>query len=117
MQNYQYDISSDYEISVKERKAGDTKKATTEHTVDPDSLATFKINFDEDELAARNALKLPYERCEIHFDSRFQLGFNFFFHFLRRTSEVPTPVDPQIHYNPDSDDDFDYEDPDEDLYI
>lgn len=63
-QNYQYSISSDYEISVKERKAGEVKKATAEPAVDPESLATFKINFDEEELAARNALKLPYERCE-----------------------------------------------------
>lgn len=41
----------------------------------------------------------------------------FFPNFLRRTSEAQKPVDPQIHYDPDSDDDFDYEDPDEDLYI
>lgn len=62
LQNYQYEISSDYEISVKERKAGDAKKTTAEPAIDPESLATFKINFDEEELAARNALKLPYER-------------------------------------------------------
>lgn len=49
---------------MKERKAGDTKKAVAEPSIDPESLATFKINFDEDEVAARNALKLPYERCE-----------------------------------------------------
>lgn len=64
MQNYQFEISSDYEISVKERKAEATKKAAAEPAVDPESLATFKINFDEDELAARNALKLPYEKYE-----------------------------------------------------
>lgn len=62
LQNYQYAISSDCEISVKERKAADTKKAAAEPAVDPESLATFRINFDEDELAARNALKLPYEK-------------------------------------------------------
>lgn len=39
------------------------------------------------------------------------------FRFPHRTSDAQKPVDPQIHYNPDSDDDFDYEDPDEDLYI
>lgn len=33
---------------------------------------------------------------------------------ISRTTEA---VEPQIHYEPDSDDDFDYEDPDEDLYI
>lgn len=30
--------------------------------INPESLATFKINFDEEEQVARSALKLPYER-------------------------------------------------------
>lgn len=57
---------------MKERKAGDTKKAVAEPSIDPESLATFKINFDENELDARNALKLPYERWEspLHFSLR-----------------------------------------------
>lgn len=33
-----------------------------EPAVNPESLTTFKINFDEEELEARNTLKLPYER-------------------------------------------------------
>lgn len=45
------------------------------------------------------------------------LELNWIFQFICRTSEAQKPVDPQIHYEPDSDDDFDYEDPDEDLYI
>lgn len=65
-----------------------------EPTVDPESLATFKINFDEEELVARNALKLPYERT---------------------SDEVPSSG--RIIYSPDSDDDFDEEDPDDDLDI
>lgn len=62
MQNYQYEISNNYEIIVRELKSAAIKKNPTETSVDPESLATFKINFDEDELVARNALKLPYER-------------------------------------------------------
>lgn len=34
----------------------------TEPAVNPESLTTFKINFDDEELEARNTLKLPYER-------------------------------------------------------
>ncbi|KAH8379504.1 hypothetical protein KR009_005355 [Drosophila setifemur] len=54
--------------------------------------STFKIELDEDEVVARNALTLPYER----------------------TSE---PSEGSIIYTPDADDDFDEEDPDEDLCI
>lgn len=69
----------------------------SEPTIDPESLATFKINVDgEEELIARNALKLPYERT---------------------ASTEETKSESKIIYNPDSDDDFDDEDPDEDLYI
>lgn len=57
-------------------------------------MATFKINFDDEELVARNSLKLPYERT---------------------TDEIP--LGSKIIYSPDSDDDFDEEDPDDDLNI
>ncbi|XP_016966387.1 elongator complex protein 5 [Drosophila biarmipes] len=62
-----------------------------EQTPEPAS-STFKIELDEDEVVARNALTLPYER----------------------TSE---PTEGNIIYTPDADDDFDEEDPDEDLCI
>uniref|UniRef100_A0A6P4F1X7 Elongator complex protein 5 n=1 Tax=Drosophila rhopaloa TaxID=1041015 RepID=A0A6P4F1X7_DRORH len=62
-----------------------------EQTPEPAS-STFKIELDEDEVVARNALTLPYER----------------------TSE---PSEGNIIYTPDADDDFDEEDPDEDLCI
>lgn len=62
-----------------------------EQTTEPAS-STFKIELDEDEVLARNALTLPYER----------------------TSE---PSEGNIIYTPDADDDFDEEDPDEDLCI
>lgn len=65
-----------------------------EPSVDPESLATFKINFEDEELEARNALKLPYERT---------------------SNEISASG--RIIYNPDSDDDFDEEDPDDDLDI
>lgn len=64
-----------------------------EPSIDPESLATFKINFEDEELEARNALKLPYEKTSV---------------------EVPAG---RIIYSPDSDDDFDEEDPDDDLDI
>ncbi|EDW18318.1 elongator complex protein 5 [Drosophila mojavensis] len=57
-----------------------------------DTGRTFKIELDEDEVVARNALTLPYER----------------------TSEAE---DGNIIYTPDANDDFDEEDPDEDLLI
>ncbi|XP_052847841.1 LOW QUALITY PROTEIN: elongator complex protein 5 [Drosophila gunungcola] len=62
-----------------------------QQTPEPAS-STFKIELDEDEVVARNALTLPYER----------------------TSE---PSEGNIIYTPDADDDFDEEDPDEDLCI
>lgn len=34
----------------------------SEPAVDPNSLATFKIDINDDEEEARSALKLPYER-------------------------------------------------------
>ncbi|XP_034103160.1 elongator complex protein 5 [Drosophila albomicans] len=58
-----------------------------------DPGGTFKIELDEDEMVARNALTLPYER----------------------TSDTAT--EGNIIYTPDADDDFDDEDPDEDLLI
>lgn len=94
-QNYQYEVDKHYQLNVREIKGSVEEKPAPEPTVDPESLATFKINFDEEELVARNALKLPYER----------------------TSEAPKPAEAKIIYHPDSDDDFDEEDPDEDLYI
>ncbi|XP_055846146.1 uncharacterized protein LOC129912067 [Episyrphus balteatus] len=63
--------------------------------VKPEQLGTFKIELEEDELIARNALKMPYEK----------------------TSETEGSGGGNIIYTPDKDDDFDEEDPDDDLYI
>ncbi|EDV96822.1 uncharacterized protein LOC6556503 [Drosophila grimshawi] len=57
-----------------------------------DPGGTFKIELDEDEVVARNALTLPYER-------------------------INEATEGNIIYTPDADDDFDDEDPDEDLLI
>lgn len=56
---YQYRAG---QLHVKEVKQEIVRKIA-EPTIEPESLTTFKINVDdEDELVARNALKLPYER-------------------------------------------------------
>ncbi|XP_031632919.1 uncharacterized protein LOC116346824 [Contarinia nasturtii] len=90
---YQYTIASNYEISVREKVKETTKKQNTAPAIDPESLATFKISAGSGEQASRDALKLPYER------------------------QSNAPQTGQIHYEPDLDDDFDDEDPDEDLNI
>lgn len=92
LQLFSYQIASD-DINVLEVKQELIAKVI-EPTVDPESLATFKINFEDEELEARNALKLPYEK-----------------------TGVEVPASGRIIYSPDSDDDFDEEDPDDDLDI
>lgn len=47
---------------MREKRPGDVKKSAEEKPVDPESLATFKINISEESSEARKALKLPYER-------------------------------------------------------
>lgn len=56
---YQY---RDGQLHVKEVKQEIVSSKPVEPTIEPESLTTFKINADEEELVARNALKLPYER-------------------------------------------------------
>ncbi|KAL5291524.1 hypothetical protein ACFFRR_010748 [Megaselia abdita] len=82
--SYTYKIDGK-EMLVKQLKALVIKK---EEEVKPVEHP-FKIKLEEEEMLARNAVKLPYEK----------------------TSEA------DIIYTPDADDDFDEEDPDEDLYI
>ncbi|XP_073840138.1 elongator complex protein 5 [Musca autumnalis] len=57
-----------------------------------EQIGTFKIELDEEEIVARNAMKMPYEKA------------------LEATES-------NIIYTPDAADDFDDEDPDEDLNI
>lgn len=84
-----------------------------EPTVNPESLTTFKINFDEEELEARNTLKLPYERYKIKTLQLITLHQTI---VICSTSD-DTPAESKIIYHPDADDDFDEEDPDDDLNI
>lgn len=63
------------------------EKPVPEPTIDPDDLATFKINAESEELVARNAMVLPFEKSDV----------------------------PKVIYH--AEDDYDDEDPDEDLYI
>lgn len=60
-QEYQYEIGKTLDISIKE-KAKTKPKANETPAIDPDSLVPFKINIDEEEQIARNALTLPYEK-------------------------------------------------------
>ncbi|XP_013115716.1 elongator complex protein 5 [Stomoxys calcitrans] len=57
-----------------------------------EQLGTFKIELDEEEMVARNAMKMPYEKAM-------------------------EAIESNIIYTPDAADDFDDEDPDEDLNI
>lgn len=72
---------------------GSYDKQNTTPQIDPESLSTFRIAVAENEQESRDALRLPYEK---------------------NTDEQQTGY---IHYQPDSDDDFDEEDPDDDLNI
>lgn len=82
--SYTYTINKT-EMLISQMKTLEVKKEDEKPVVNH----PFKIELEEDEMQARNAIKLPYEK----------------------TSEA------DILYTPDSDDDFDEEDPDEDLYI
>lgn len=95
LQKYQYEVDKLYNIIVREVKGSVDGKPAPAPTIDPESLATFKINVEEEELVARNAMTLPYEK----------------------PNDIKKSDGPKIVYHPDSDDDFDEEDPDEDLYI
>ncbi|KAH8274928.1 hypothetical protein KR018_001295 [Drosophila ironensis] len=83
------DQSAAGSVSPQESSASASKE---EHAAPEPASSTFKIELNEDEMVARNALTLPYER----------------------TSE---PSEGNIIYTPEADDDFDEEDPDEDLCI
>lgn len=62
MQEYQYEIKDNFDIYIKEKRKSSKKVMASEPAVDPNSLATFKIDINDDEEEARSALKLPYER-------------------------------------------------------
>lgn len=90
---YTYTVSSSRFETIETQKP--VLKRPVDESVNPESLTTFKINFEDEELEARTALKLPYER----------------------TTDAPAMDESRIIYTPDADDDFDEEDPDDDLNI
>ncbi|XP_023293666.2 elongator complex protein 5 [Lucilia cuprina] len=83
------------EFKVELKSEVDKSKASSAESPDgqkAEQLGTFKIELDEDEMVARNAMKMPYEKAMEATESN-------------------------IIYTPDDADDFDDEDPDEDLNI
>lgn len=92
---YTYNASeTEFSVLLKAKPSGKNKptKESSEERTDSSSSSTFKIELDEEEMVARNAMKLPYEK----------------------TNET---TEGSIIYTPDAADDFDDEDPDEDLNI
>ncbi|KAM7357664.1 elongator complex protein 5 [Cochliomyia hominivorax] len=83
------------ELKVEVKVETNKLKATNSSVEDEkkaEQLGTFKIELDEEEMVARNAMKMPYEKAMEATESN-------------------------IIYTPDAADDFDDEDPDEDLNI
>ncbi|EAL39939.3 AGAP005812-PA [Anopheles gambiae str. PEST] len=94
---YEFDPLKDSITVVEAKRAAATKAATVSMEENPPpnpaSLGTFKIDLKDEEVAAKNALTLPFE----------------FFKTL--------PEGGKILYHPDAEDDLDEEDPDDDLLI
>uniref|UniRef100_A0A182PIG6 Elongator complex protein 5 n=1 Tax=Anopheles epiroticus TaxID=199890 RepID=A0A182PIG6_9DIPT len=96
---YEFDPSKDsFTVVETKRKSSAPSKATTvsmeiDPPPNPATLGTFKIDLKDEEVAAKNALTLPFE----------------FYKTL--------PEGGKILYHPDAEDDLDEEDPDDDLLI
>uniref|UniRef100_A0A182M0K5 Elongator complex protein 5 n=1 Tax=Anopheles culicifacies TaxID=139723 RepID=A0A182M0K5_9DIPT len=94
---YEFDPLKDSFAIVEVKRNAQTKQNTAAMEVDPPpnpaALGTFKIDLKDEEVAAKNALTLPFE----------------FFKTL--------PEGGKILYHPDAEDDLDEEDPDDDLLI
>jgi len=88
-------------VTVKERSKKDQRKETTaEEDADISSLTTFNLTLTDKEKLARHQLVLPHEEEEVR--------------IVRQSAASSGPT---IHYSPDEADDWDDEDPDEDLDI
>lgn len=96
---YEFDPTKDSFLIVEVNRSASAKQSTASKEADdppapnPAALGTFKIDLKDEEVAARNALTLPFE----------------FFKTL--------PEGGKILYHPDAEDDLDEEDPDDDLLI
>uniref|UniRef100_A0A182WL75 Elongator complex protein 5 n=1 Tax=Anopheles minimus TaxID=112268 RepID=A0A182WL75_9DIPT len=94
---YEFDPQKDSFTILEVKRSAPTKQNTVATEVDPPpnpaALGTFKIDLKDEEVAAKNALTLPFE----------------FYKTL--------PEGGKILYHPDAEDDLDEEDPDDDLLI
>uniref|UniRef100_A0A182K8Q3 Elongator complex protein 5 n=1 Tax=Anopheles christyi TaxID=43041 RepID=A0A182K8Q3_9DIPT len=94
---YEFDPLKDSIAIVETKRTPPTKPSTASVELDPPpnpaTLGTFKIDLKDEEVAAKNALTLPFE----------------FYKTL--------PEGGKILYHPDAEDDLDEEDPDDDLLI
>ncbi|XP_050075391.1 elongator complex protein 5 [Anopheles maculipalpis] len=96
---YEFDPMKESFFVVEVKRSASTKQSTALKEADeppapnPAALGTFKIDLKDEEMAAKNALTLPFE----------------FFKTL--------PEGGKILYHPDAEDDLDEEDPDDDLLI
>ncbi|XP_049291088.1 elongator complex protein 5 [Anopheles funestus] len=94
---YEFDPQKESFFVLEVKRSALTKQNTVAMQVDPPpnpaTLGTFKIDLKDEEVAAKNALTLPFE----------------FFKAL--------PEGGKILYHPDAEDDLDEEDPDDDLLI
>lgn len=61
-QEFAYAIEPNFEVTVREKLKASHDKQNTTPTIDPESLATFRIAVAENEQESRDALILPYER-------------------------------------------------------
>lgn len=62
LQEFAYTIGATFEVAVKEKLKTSHEKQNTAPSIDPESLATFRISVAENEQKSRDALILPYER-------------------------------------------------------
>ncbi|XP_053674457.1 elongator complex protein 5 [Anopheles nili] len=93
---YIFDYNNGSVTVVEEKHPSVTRQPTSDKvdpTPNPAALGTFKIDLKDEEVAAKNALTLPFE-------------------FYKST-----PEGGKILYHPDAEDDLDEEDPDDDLLI
>lgn len=118
---YQYEIKDHFMVNeIKKKKETPVVEAPQ---VRPESLGTFKIELSEKDRIARNNLVLPFEKY-VFFNSKINpfkycnKSDSLLSRHLKIEEETkPPPTGGKIIYDLDRDDDFDEEDPDDDLDI
>lgn len=84
-QEFIYTIGTNFEVGVREKLKTSHDKQHTTPSIDPESLATFKIAVAENEQESRDALILPYERYLIEFRMKLHWTFINFTHNSKQT--------------------------------